>query len=1197
MTTDNTTAEEGSQGAEGLSTTPQPVNTSGASPEQVNQISKEPEAQTLPSRDDGPQPRDGGGEKPVRPKKSKKATYAVAEDSDSSNGYDPDFYSNIAPSLYEEWKETIINYAAKLDTASLYQAYLEKLERKSRTNEEGHGSEQHGKPTGGSEGDKKMPKLKKVKGATMVSGIIDYTKMLEDRIKKLEEAVAERTKHQLLQQKTGAGTAAADTKPEEVVSAEKHTELIMEAKFFSSEGEFNPDGEWKENVDKTGSYQCSTDPKYIIRVLYAWANGITPRDLHGNAPLPHEIDILGFGILSEPIAAFFSSRLNFAVGNSHLIRMGAPFVPLIRNLEPVRAQLTKLEGRYGSDDAGSPNATQNRDESIAGSGFKDGDTAKETDDPLPFPASSVEGPEEQFESKEALAHFRILLEFVDVYFARQLLLLQRLRLGQEEKIAFQDLWMLFDAGDSIYCPFQEGGTTYGYSDDRHTTKTRYLPQIFRVLGTTGGLPLRKTLAPRVKIRDEYDDDDDVWGKLLVSGFFKQRGLTRAAVTPPSGRARDRFTPLRVVCFHVDFDGVRYGTVREIFSFKPYDGLVDIRSLEAYPTQYLRTESNPQTSELDRYLSRGRKFIDVTAVSHLSYESLTVGNSREEINSAVIVDIKLAFQEYEGAFASGESVVPKLTSLIGYWPPAYAPEVLQLHISGCDNVWCHNSSCMNDCYFSFHADQVQKVEPKMKALLEEHESGKLDDKESLKRFKAYMEEKDLIRLLPGTVPGFALRNRKWVQLDLEKLQSLPQGDEWHKLVLPTGHRDMVQAMVETHTKGSQEMKQASIGSSGKFVMDLVQGKGRGCIILLHGVPGVGKTSTAECVASYTRRPLYPITCGDIGYVPEAVEKNMEGHFKLAHKWGCVLLLDEADVFLAKRSKGDVKRNGLVSVFLRILEYYSGILFLTTNRVGAIDDAFRSRLHLTLYYPKLTKKQTIKIWKNNLDRLKDINKAREDVDQSPIEFDKKKILKWVERNWDTLQWNGRQIRNAFQTAVALAQFTAKMEAEEDRRRYSSKKATGKQRSRSRSRTPRPPVMGVHHFKLIADASMQFSEYLQETHGIDEDLMAHRDEIRALAFEPKVKRKELQEVESSSTESDSDNESDDTKTEASRESAGEQSSDESDKSESEEEADKKKPKGKGKKEATGGSESKAKSSHGGRKGKDGEKTRSKDKKKRSK
>lgn len=41
-------------------------------------------------------------------------------------------------------------------------------------------------------------------------------------------------------------------------------------------------------------------------------------------------------------------------------------------------------------------------------------------------------------------------------------------------------------------------------------------------------------------------------------------------------------------------------------------------------------------------------------------------------------------------------------------------------------------------------------------------------------------------------------------------------------------------------------------------------------------------------------------GDIGYEPEDVERNLENNFNLAHKWGCVMLLDEADVFLAKRS---------------------------------------------------------------------------------------------------------------------------------------------------------------------------------------------------------------------------------------------------------------------------------------------------------
>ena len=59
---------------------------------------------------------------------------------------------------------------------------------------------------------------------------------------------------------------------------------------------------------------------------------------------------------------------------------------------------------------------------------------------------------------------------------------------------------------------------------------------------------------------------------------------------------------------------------------------------------------------------------------------------------------------------------------------------------------------------------------------------------------------------------------------------------------------------------------------------------------------------------------------------------------------ILLLDEADVFLERRSPENLTRNGLVSVFLRKLEYYEGIVFLTTNRVSHFDEAILSELIL-------------------------------------------------------------------------------------------------------------------------------------------------------------------------------------------------------------------------------------------------------------
>ena len=94
-----------------------------------------------------------------------------------------------------------------------------------------------------------------------------------------------------------------------------------------------------------------------------------------------------------------------------------------------------------------------------------------------------------------------------------------------------------------------------------------------------------------------------------------------------------------------------------------------------------------------------------------------------------------------------------------------------------------------------------------------------------------------------------------------------------------------------------------------------------------------------------------TAGELGTTIEKLEAQLPSIFQRADKWGAVLLLDEADVFLEQRSLYDVHRNALVSVFLRELEYYPGIMFLTTNRVQQIDEAIASRIHLPLKYKSL------------------------------------------------------------------------------------------------------------------------------------------------------------------------------------------------------------------------------------------------------
>lgn len=156
------------------------------------------------------------------------------------------------------------------------------------------------------------------------------------------------------------------------------------------------------------------------------------------------------------------------------------------------------------------------------------------------------------------------------------------------------------------------------------------------------------------------------------------------------------------------------------------------------------------------------------------------------------------------------------------------------------------------------------------------------------------------------------------LDIELVSEVPKphpgdGDGFDKLVLPRGHKDIVRALVKTHARkvtSGRGSAPVTINSLREF--DLVKGKGRGLIILLHGAPGVGKTSTAECVAANVGKPLFPITCGDIGGdTAQEVEANLETYFDLARKWDCVLLLDEADVFLSTREHGNIRQSSLVS----------------------------------------------------------------------------------------------------------------------------------------------------------------------------------------------------------------------------------------------------------------------------------------------
>lgn len=162
-------------------------------------------------------------------------------------------------------------------------------------------------------------------------------------------------------------------------------------------------------------------------------------------------------------------------------------------------------------------------------------------------------------------------------------------------------------------------------------------------------------------------------------------------------------------------------------------------------------------------------------------------------------------------------------------------------------------------------------------------------------------------------------------------------------------------------------------------------------------------STECIAANAERPLLTVTCADVGTDPHLIENNLITFFKRAKAWNAILLIDEADIFMEHRRVQDIERNSLVAGFLRAMEYYQGILFLTTNRVGMFDEAFISRINLTIYYPPFSARARAEVWGSFFTKLEREREGKIRV------HDNTRAYVEESEELNQLQWNGREIRN--------------------------------------------------------------------------------------------------------------------------------------------------------------------------------------------
>jgi DNA replication protein DnaC len=264
----------------------------------------------------------------------------------------------------------------------------------------------------------------------------------------------------------------------------------------------------------------------------------------------------------------------------------------------------------------------------------------------------------------------------------------------------------------------------------------------------------------------------------------------------------------------------------------------------------------------------------------------------------------------------------------------------------------------------------------------------------------------------------------------------QEQAFEQLVLAEDKKELIRAVAQNAGGGSkwdaddldQYDSDSDDGDDEEANLDVVANKGGASIFLLHGPPGCGKTLTAEAISELLKKPLYIVTAGDLGITAAEVEKTLGSVLELCQTWDALVLIDEADIFLEARNSTEIQRNALVCVMLRLLEYYSGCLFLSSNRAAeSIDAAIASRITVMLGYPPLNESGRKKVWMNLVELVPALpidpilGTVSDKIAKVPRKASKYRV-DLSEADYQRLasgyNLNGRQIKNSIVLARALA-----------------------------------------------------------------------------------------------------------------------------------------------------------------------------------
>lgn len=374
----------------------------------------------------------------------------------------------------------------------------------------------------------------------------------------------------------------------------------------------------------------------------------------------------------------------------------------------------------------------------------------------------------------------------------------------------------------------------------------------------------------------------------------------------SRRGRSLFRPgyTLLELSYLDFDGSSFGWRLHTATIDDFDGVKPISDLPVAPLAL----SLANTNVIERHTITGRRVLDLCGGAYKAYNGavrLTTMRTKTfafdvddedrdhpdpvitkvAVDGRIVVD-HLGYQKH----AFGAAIkVERYPSDLRLMVPESVDDAGEFSLEGIGSPKSYDKDSLSeDNYTDDLQDSVR---------LDYQVSGGTAISNA-KRFQTSLLQHSWTKQQYGIPPeafvrpivrGYCLTSKSWATFDVQHVREIHWNEHaFDKLVMVPARKRLLESLVEEQRHHKKEFD------------DIVRGKGQGLIVLLYGPPGTGKTLTAESIADRLRMPLYALAASELGSHPEDIEEELARVLKLAASWNSVLLLDEADAFLEKRT---------------------------------------------------------------------------------------------------------------------------------------------------------------------------------------------------------------------------------------------------------------------------------------------------------